>query len=104
MPDYNLELLASAWRELDEISALYLNLSGPKSAKTITDKILDTLEHLKSNPLMGSELTHKPLAGQGYRKLVCGYYLCFYKVIANNVIVYHVVDGRTNYPKIMASE
>jgi len=36
----------------------------------------------------------------GYRKLICGNYLCFYRVIGEAVFVYHVADGRTDYPKM----
>lgn len=37
---YDIELLASAWEELDRIADIHLNLVGVKSVQEITDKFL----------------------------------------------------------------
>jgi toxin ParE1/3/4 len=100
MADYELKLLAPAWEELEAIADRHLNLVGPDSAQKITEKLLDSLENLKINPLLGIECTDKIIALDRYRKLICGNYLCFYRIIENTVYVYHIVDGRTDYPKI----
>jgi plasmid stabilization system protein ParE len=100
MNELKLELLAPAWAELEMIADIHLTLVGAVSAQKITDKILDTLELLKTNPNMGIECSEQLLKNDGYRKIVCGKYLCFYRVIGNTVYVYHIVDGRTDYPKI----
>ena len=41
------------------------------------------------------------LAQHQYRKLICGNYVCIYKVIGQTVYVYRIVDGRTDYPKLL---
>ena len=46
-----LVILEPAQRELEEIAALNMHLSGPSSARKITDKILNTLSRLESFPL-----------------------------------------------------
>lgn len=100
MRKYKVELLPSAWAELDEISDVHLQLVGPNSAQKITDKIINSLKNLEDNPYMGSEPKYPFLAEQGFRVLVCGKYLCFYKVGTDVVEVYHIADGRRDYPKL----
>lgn len=95
-----LEIRPEAWDELDAISDKHLLLSGEKSARRITDKILDTLDLLETSPFMGTECKERPFEGEGYRRLICGNYLCFYKVVEDTIYVYHIVDGRTDYPKL----
>ena len=100
MADYELKLLAPAWAELEAIADRHLKMVGPSSAKKITDSILDSLDNLKFNPFLGKECTDKILSADKYRKLIIGNYLCFYRVIGKVVYIYHIVDGRTDYPKV----
>lgn len=97
-----LEIRPEAWDELEAIADKHLMLSGEISARKITDKILDTLELLETNPLIGTECREYPFKGEGYRRIICGNYLCFYKV-TDTVCVYHIVDGRTDYPRYFES-
>ena len=55
MPDaYRLEILTLAWQDIDRFSDLHLPLVGPQSAEKITDKLLDTITLLASQPFMGA--------------------------------------------------
>ena len=101
MPDTQLVILTPAWRDIDRISDLHLMLVGPKSAEEITDKLLDTIALLAEQPYMGALHPDPSLAGHQYRKLICGKYVCIYKVIDQTVYVYRIVDGRTDYPKLL---
>ena len=101
MAEYNLELLSPAWKELDMIAELHMRLVGPVLAEKITDKILDTLELLKTDPLMGRLCDGYGTVFQNYRKLICGNYICFYNVIGDTIYVYHIVDGRRDYPRLL---
>ena len=100
MADYELKLLAPAWAELEAIADRHLKLVGPSSAQKIIDSILDSLDNLKINPFLGKEFIDKILVPNKYRKLICGNYLCFYRIIDSTVYVYHIVDGRIDYPKV----
>ena len=100
MHELRLELLAPAWNELEQIADRHLFLVGASSAQKITDKLLDCLDNLKTNPYLGIECTESILKSESYRKLICGNYLCFYKVFSDAVYVYHIADGRTDYPKL----
>jgi plasmid stabilization system protein ParE len=97
---HKLEILSPARREILEIAQLHKELVGPVSAKKITDKIKNSLNLLRKNPYMGMPLEYKDLRQLEYRKLICGNYLCFYRIIADTIYIYHIVDGRTNYPHI----
>ena len=99
---YRLELLAPAQRELDETASLHMKLVGPISARKITERIYSALENLETFPELGVACSDKGLAAEGYRMLVCGKYLCFYRQIGVTVYVYHIVDGRTDYPKLLS--
>ena len=101
MPDTQLMILTPAWQDIDRISDLHLMLVGPKSAEEITDKLLDTIALLAEQPYMGALHPDPLLAGHQYRKLICGKYVCVYKVIGQTVYVYRIVDGRTDYPKLL---
>jgi len=101
MPEYNIEFLAPAWRELDEISQLHFSLVGAKSAERITSKILDMIERLRTTPYMGMAVDEPLIRHENYRRLVCERYLCFYKVIGNTVYIYHIIDGRRDYPRLL---
>lgn len=100
MDKHDVILLPSAWAELDEISDLHMELVGANSAKKITDKILSKLELLSEQPFMGRKPKYRVIAEQGFLMLVCDKYLCFYKVERDVVEVYHITDGRRDYPKI----
>jgi len=54
---------------------------GPQSAEEITDKLLDTIEILEEHPLAGAEHPDMFLQKHGFGKLLCGDYVCVYKVI-----------------------
>lgn len=102
MPKCRVELLAAAWRDVDKIAGFHLEKVGVDSAQRITDKILDRVENLAEFPLMGPPHPDPELAVQGYRKLVLTkIYVAVYCVIDNVVFVYRIVNGTTDYPKLL---
>ena len=95
-----LVILEPAQRELEEIAFLHLNLSGPNSAKSITDLIYDTLERLECFPLSGHIPRDRWLARENYRYVIAGKYIAVYRLIENTVYVYHIAHGASNYPSM----
>lgn len=93
-------ILEPAQWELEEIAKLHRNLVGPNSARKITDLILDTLSRLEQFPLSGHIPQDKELRGNGYRYVIAGKHICVYRVIAENVFVYHIEHGVSNYPTL----
>ncbi len=98
---YELLLLTPAQSELEEIGLVYLTLAGEEEARKAIDRIYEALEKLQSYPNSGIICRDKQLASQGYRTLICGNYLCVYRLIGNTIYVYHIVDGRSNYPRLL---
>lgn len=101
MAKYKVEILLAAWQDIDKISDFYMKMSGAVSAQRITNQILDTLEKLGDFPYMGAQHPDPELMRREYRKVICGDYVCVYKVIGPSVYVYRVVNGRTDYPKLL---
>jgi len=100
MPEYNVELLYPAWLDLDAIADYHLMEVGPESARKITDKILDSLDRLKTYPRSCPLAPYRELAEMGYRILVCGKYICIYRLDGKNVYVHHIVAAAINYPAL----
>lgn len=101
MPKYKVEFLLAAWHDIDKISDFHLRMVGAASAEKITNKILDTLDRLADFPYMGAQHPDPVLAKYEYRKVLCGDYVCVYKVIDSYVYVYRIVNGKTDYPALL---
>ena len=99
---YNLEILSPAQKELDAIAQRHMSIVGADSARKITNRIYGSLAHLRTFPDMGVLCKDKELRLQGFRQLICEKYLCLYRLIGDTVFVYHIVDGRMDYPVIFA--
>ena len=99
MPKCKIEILAPAWKELEEIADYHLLMVGKISAATITDRILDALERLEEFPLSCPYVPDTELKGQDYRMFVCDKYVCIYRLIGDTVYGYHIAHGATEYGK-----
>ena len=99
-----IQILDPAQNDLEEIAHLYMALAGPVSARKITDKIFDALECLKRFPLSGPLMRDPELGALEYRFLVVGKFILIYRLIGEIVFVYHIFDGRSDYPVLFRSE
>lgn len=101
MAEYKVELLLAAWQDIERIADQQLVLAGAASAKRLTDSILDTLDKLSLFPYMGALHPDPVLSLRQYRKVICGIYVCIYKVVDQHVYVYRIVNGKTDYPSLL---
>lgn len=101
MAKYKVEILLAAWQDIDRLADFHWKMAGAASAQRITDKLLDTLEKLGDFPYMGAQHPDPELAQGEFRKVICGDYVCVYKVAGGSVYVYRVVNGRTDYPRLL---
>ncbi|MBS4007118.1 MAG: type II toxin-antitoxin system RelE/ParE family toxin [Clostridium sp.] len=92
-------LLNEARMELRDIAVLRKLKVGVDSARRITDRILGALDRLVDFPEMGNVPPAKMIAEAGFRVLIVDDYLCFYQVIDDQIFVYHIVHGSTDYIK-----
>ena len=97
---FPVELLASAQYELEEIVRLHLALSGPNSARTITEQFFRAMDRLSQFPLSGPAIRDPELRAAGYRYLIVKNYLMIYRQLGETVLIYHIVHGKTDYPTL----
>lgn len=90
-------ILQFAWNDLAGIADYLMRASGERTAEETTDAILDTIELLGATPFLGPLHHDRVLQQHGYRKLVCGKYVCVYRIVGDIPVVYRVFHGRQNY-------
>ena len=95
-----LDILLPAQAELEEIARVHMALSGPQSARNITDRIYDAMDQLTRFPLSGPPVRDDELSAAGYRYILAGKYLVFYPLLGNTVVIYHIAHGASEYPKV----
>lgn len=101
-PESNLIYLATAKEDILDIARYHLEMAGVASARKITDEIERKINILAIFPLMGQTHPDSVLAERGYRKLILtAVYVCIYKVIGDKVYIYRIVNGKTDYPKLL---
>lgn len=97
---YKVELLPTAWEDLDEIFD-YISINNPNSAKKTLDKIIKSLRRLEQFPNSGAYAPDIELKKYGFRMVISSPYISFYRFIEDKVFIYHVVHGSKNYSKIL---
>ena len=94
--------LPTADVDILEIVAFHADQVGPASAREVYNTIKEELGRLRSFPLLGQIHPDPELAAQGYRKLVLTRtYVAVYRVIGSAVTIYRVVNGKTDYSKLL---
>ena len=94
--------LTPATHDMEEIVKYHLTQVGAPSARKIYDLMRKEIGKLATYPLMGQTHPDPLLAAEGYRKLVLtDTYVAIYKLIDDTVYIYHVVNGRTDYPRLL---
>lgn len=98
----NLEYLAPAVSDFEEIVKYHIRQVGVPSAKNIYNLMETIISRLENFPLLGQIHPDPLLAAQGYRKLVLNQtYVAIYKIIDNTVYIYRIVNGKTDYPRLL---
>jgi plasmid stabilization system protein ParE len=100
MPDYSVEILPLARDDIAEIYH-YIAMDNPEAALKTTDNIMDKIEGLAIFPKRCALVRDEALAEQGYRMLIIGNYLAFFKIFQNNVLVYRVIHGKRDYSYLL---
>ena len=99
---YKLVYLTPAEQDLKEIVKFHLNRVGVQSARAIYQEIRKTILRLRDFPLLGQIHPDPLLAAENYRKLVLtDTYVAVYKVDGDTVYIYRVVNGATDYPRLL---
>ena len=92
-----IEWLYEAQREYLDLLQYYRVNSGVDYARRFSEKLLETIESLSRFPEMGVLRKDTALGKYGFRVLFIGNYACVYRIAEEAVLIYHLVDARTNY-------
>lgn len=89
-------------RDLDDIwDYIVLELQNRSAAERVIDRIMDAVDQLKNFEEMGTPLSSIADVGTGYRFLVSGNYMVFYRVQGNDVYIDRVLYGRSDYMSVL---
>lgn len=98
----NLVYLTPASEDFEEIVKYHITQSGVQSGRNIYAAMKNGIEKLREFPLMGQTHPDPLLAAEAFRKLVLtSTYVAIYKVIGDTVYIYRIVNGRTDYPRLL---
>ena len=76
-------------------------LRNPKAAARITNSILKQCEQLKEHPNMGMSFSAKLDWDTDLRYLICENHIAIYRVADDWIMVVRILDGRTDYLRIL---
>lgn len=94
--------LPLAQHAFEEIVKYHITEAGTPYARKIYSTMKTTINRLRDFPLMGQTHPDPILAASGYRKLVLTKtYVAIYKLIGDTVYVYAIVNGTTDYPRLL---
>ena len=104
MAGYKLAYLLPAETDILGIVQFHAEQVDPASAREIYRSMREQIGRLQDFPLLGPLHPDPELAALGYRKLVLTKtYVAVYRVIDDVVTIYRVVNGKTDYPKLLKS-
>jgi len=97
---YDINVLPIAREDVAEIY-YYIALDDADAALKVTENIMDKIDTLCEFPERCPLVPDGTLAKQGYRMLVIGSYIAFFKILGIDVLVYRVLHGKRDYPQIL---
>ena len=102
MARYKLAYLPLADTDILGIVKFHASQFGPSSAREIYRSIREQIGRLQDFLVLGTLHPDPELAVLGYRKLVLTKtYVAVYRLIDDTVTIYRVVNGKTDYPKLL---
>ena len=98
----NIHYSAESRRDLDDIwDYIVSELQNRVAAERVVNRILDAVERLKDFAEMDALLSSVADVGGGYRVLVSGDYMVFYRVNGRDVFIDRVLYGRRDYLRVL---
>ncbi len=92
-----------AERDLEDIVTYIAKYDSPRSAEHVLSRILEIADSLTGEPKRGSTPKElRALGDQEYRQIFFKPYRLIYRVVAQQVIVYLIADGRRDMQTLLA--
>ena len=79
----------------------YVRRDRPAAANRLVARLLSAIGSLERMPDRGALPRDRVLRARGYRVLVVGDYLVFYRILARQVRVYRVIHGRRRFRHLL---
>ena len=76
----------------------------PSAAEKTAKRFEDAFEILSENPQAGRQPREERLRLLGYRYLIIGSYLIFYRIQENKIYIYRIFHGAQDYLKVLLME
>ena len=102
MAKYIVRVLKRALREISGIYE-YIRQDKEDAALKVYKEIKEAIAGLNDFPFRGSAVDKDDRTMNGYRFIMVKPYLIFYKINGRNITIYHVIDGKRDYLKILES-
>jgi toxin ParE1/3/4 len=97
---HSVRLLRLAEQDLTDIYE-YIAADNPNAADRLLVRIAKELDTLSRRPLLGRIPRDPDIAKLGYRYLIIGNYLAFYRLEPSLVLVYRILHGARDYSEIL---
>ena len=101
---YSLNITENALKNIDEITGYIAYFKHqPLNAIRVGDRIFETIDKIKRNPLSYRECEEIQTNTKIYRKAVCMSWLIIYKVMAYKIVILGIIHGsrRTSLIRIL---
>ncbi len=99
-PNRTVRLLSIAAQDLQDL-LLYIAAEDPAAALALADKIEAEMAKLAAYPYLGKIPQDTHLAQLSYRVLVVEDYLLFYKIKGQTILVYRILHGARDVPRLL---
>ena len=98
---YSLRVTKAALQNIDDITGYIAFIKHqPINAIRVGDKIFETIDRIKQNPLGYRECEEIPTKTKIYRKAVCMSWLIIYKVKTYEIVILGIIHGSRKPSKI----
>lgn len=79
------------------------DLKNPSAAKTLRDRVFNSVALLTENPYMGASLRSKFELEDDvhYRYIIVSKQIVFYEIVNDTIEIVRVLDGRTDYMSVL---
>ena len=98
---YSLRVTENALQNIDEITGYIAFIKHqPLNAIRVGDKIFQTIDRIKQNPLAFRECEETPTKTKIYRKAVCMSWNIIYKIKASEIVILGIIHGSRRASKV----
>ena len=93
------EFLQDALDDLEELIE-YIAKDSVVAAEKMHNQVVLKANELKEFPGRGRPVPEPKMKEAGWRMIFIPQYVAFYRIIKDNVLIYRIFHGSSNYPKL----